>query len=73
MADPTTALRTFYSSHLTQWENYVRWTSPRGRYQGGLAVEQNFGRLREGSVVQRLWQLQAAFAWSPNLVLSSFI
>ncbi len=63
----------FYSGHLTQWENYLRWTSPKGRYQAGLTVEQNFGRLNEGSFVQRLWQLHTALAWSPNLVLTSFI
>jgi len=63
----------FYSGRLTQWENYLRWTSPKGRYQAGLTVEQNFGRLQEGSFVQRLWQLETAFSWSPNLALTSFV
>jgi len=73
LTDPTTALHTFYSGHLAQWENYLRWTSPAGRYQAGLRTEQNFGRLPEGSFVQRLWQLETAFSWSPNLVLTSFV
>ena len=72
-AGSTTGLGRFYNGHLTQWENYLRWTSPRGRYRAGLTVEQNFGHLKEGSFVQRLWQLETAFAWSPNLVLTSFI
>jgi hypothetical protein len=36
-------------------------------------VENDFGHLPQGNFVQRLWQLQGAYAWSPNLVLSSFI
>ena len=36
-------------------------------------TENNFGRLPAGNFTQRLWQLQTAFAWSPNLVLTSFI
>ena len=35
--------------------------------------ENDFGHLPQGNFVQRLWQLQGAYAWSPNLVLSSFI
>ncbi len=69
----TTALGDFYSGRLTQWINRVNWTSPRGRLQLGLATEQNFGHLKEGDVVQRLWQWQAAYAWSSNLALTSFV
>ncbi len=69
----TTWFGSFYNGDLTQWENYLRWTSPRGRYQAGLSVEQNFGHLKEGTFVQRLWQLQTALSWNPNLALSSFI
>jgi hypothetical protein len=36
-------------------------------------VEKDFGHLPQGNFVQRLWQLQGAYAWNPNLVLSSFI
>jgi hypothetical protein len=69
----TTWFGTFYGGHLTQWENSLSWTSPEGRLQLGLAAEQNFGHLPEGNFVQRLWQLQAAAALNPNLVLTSFI
>jgi len=41
--------------------------------QLGVTTENNFGRLKQGALVQRLWQLQSAYSWSPNLVLSSFI
>jgi hypothetical protein len=69
----TTWFGTFYSGRLTQWENYVAWTSPEGRLQLGLQAENNFGHLREGRFVQRLWQAQTAFALNPNAVLTSFI
>jgi hypothetical protein len=64
---------TFYSGHLRQWLTRVNWTSPKGAWQLGLEAENNFGRLREGNFVQRLWQLQFDHAWSPNIVLTSFI
>ncbi len=69
----TTWFGEFYSGHLTQWENYIRWNSPNGQWLLGLTAENNFGRLKEGSFVQRLWQLQSAFAWNPNIVFTSFI
>jgi hypothetical protein len=64
---------TFYSGRLTQWMNFVGWTSPEGRLQLSLSAENNFGRLKEGSFVQRLWQVQTAFALNPNVVLTSFV
>ncbi len=64
---------TFYSGRLTQWENRINWTSPKGTWQLGLEAENNFGRLREGNFVQRLWQLEFAHAWGPNIVLTSFV
>ena len=72
-AGATTWFGTFYSGHLQQWETSARYTSPAGRVRIGVTAENNFGRLREGNFAQRLWQLQTAFAWSPNVVLTSFI
>jgi hypothetical protein len=72
-AGSTTRFGTFYNGDLTQWEHYVKWTSPKGRLQFGLTTENNFGHLKQGNFVQRLWQLQSSYAWSPNLVLTSFI
>jgi len=64
---------TFYSGHLTQSLNRVNWTSPKGAWQLGLEATNNYGRLREGNFVQRLWQLEFARGWGPNVVLTSFI
>ena len=69
----TTWFGSFYDGHLTQWQNYLKWTSPRGRVQLEADTENDFGRLPEGNFVQRLWQLQGAYAWTPNLVLTSFV
>ncbi len=69
----TTWFGTFYNGHLTQWENYLKWTAPRGKLQLELSTENNFGHLPAGNFSQRLWQLQSAYAWSPGLILTSFI
>jgi Domain of unknown function (DUF5916) len=69
----TTWFGTFFNGHLTQWENYVRWTSPKGKVQLDLETENDFGHLPEGNFVERLWSVRAAYAWNPNLVLSSFV
>jgi hypothetical protein len=69
----TTWFGTFFDGHLTQWENYIKWTSPKGRVQLEAEAENDFGHLPQGNFVQRLWQLQGAYAWTPNLILSSFV
>ena len=69
----TTWFGTFFNGHLTQWENYVRWTSPKGKLQLDFDTENDFGRLPVGNFVQRLWSVRAAYAWNPDLVLSSFV
>jgi hypothetical protein len=69
----TTWFGTFFNGHLTQWINYLRWTSPKGKVQLDLDTENDFGHLPVGNFTQRLWSVRAAYAWSPNLVLSSFV
>jgi hypothetical protein len=69
----TTWFGTFFDGHLTQWQDYLKWTSPKGKVQLDLEVENDFGHLPQGNFVQRLWSVQGAYAWNPNLVLSSFI
>ena len=44
-----------------------------GKLELGLTNESVFGYLREGHFVQRLWQLNAAWSFSPDLSLSSFV
>ena len=50
-----------------------RWTSPKGSLHFGLTAENNFGHLPQANFVQRLWQLQSAYAWNPNLVFTNFL
>lgn len=69
----TTWFGGFYNGHLTQQENYVKWTSPRGRLQLSVQTENDFTHMPEGNFVQRLWQFQGAYAWNPNLILTSFV
>jgi len=69
----TTWAGPFYSGRLTQWDSYVQLNTMKGKLQLGILATNNFGRLKEGSFVQRLWQSQIALALSPKLVFSSFV
>lgn len=69
----TTWFGQFYNGHLTQQINYLKWTSPKGRVQFEFDTQNDFAHMPEGNFVQKLWQAQAAYAWSPNLILTSFI
>jgi hypothetical protein len=69
----TTWFGTFYDGNLLQQNNYLRFTTPSGKWQTGITVNQNFGTLKEGNFVQRLWQVNLNYAFSPNLVLTSFL
>jgi hypothetical protein len=64
---------TFYNGRLFQQQNRLVYTDRRGRWQAGLTVEQNFGKLAQGNFVQRLWQLNTNYAFNPNLVVTSFL
>ncbi|HEX7288064.1 MAG TPA: DUF5916 domain-containing protein [Candidatus Angelobacter sp.] len=69
----TTWFGQFYNGHLTQQENYVKWTSPRGRLQLELEAQNDFAHTPQGNFVQRLWLVEGAYAWNANLILTSFI
>ncbi len=62
----------FYSGTLTELESFITFTTPRGHLQLELQSENNFGRLPEGNFIQRLWQLKVAYAFTPDLILSSY-
>jgi hypothetical protein len=62
----------FYTGRLSQWENFVTFTTPRGHLQLEVEAENDFGRLPEGNFVQRLWQLKVIYAVTPDLILSSY-
>lgn len=69
----TTWVGPFYSGRLTQWDNYLKLNTLKGKLQVALTTTNNFGRVREGSFVQRLSQAQFVFAVSPQLIFSTFI
>jgi hypothetical protein len=64
---------TFYNGTLYQQENELRYTSRRGNWQAGVAMEQNFGKLPQSHFVQRLWQFNTTYAFNPNVALTSFL
>jgi hypothetical protein len=69
----TTWFGEFYDGHLVQQENYVKWTFPKGRLQLGVEMENDFAHMPEGNFQQKLWQVQGAYAWNPNLIFTTFI
>jgi hypothetical protein len=69
----TTWFGEFFDGHLIQEQDYVRYSPPGAHWELEVDLENDFARLREGSFVDRLWQFKGAYAWNPNLVLSTFI
>jgi len=69
----TTWVGSFYGGRLTQWDNYVKLNTFQGRLQLGVTTTNNFGRVPAGRFVQRLWQAQSGFAFTPQLILTTFI
>ncbi len=63
----------FYDGRLTQVETFVHWNVLKGRLQQKLDLQNDYGRMPEGNFIQRLWQLQNVFAFSPRLILFSFL
>ncbi len=62
----------FYTGSLTQWETFVTYTTREGHLQLELSAENDFGGLPEGDFIQRLWQFKVAWAFNPDLILSSY-
>jgi hypothetical protein len=62
----------FFGGRLTQVNSFITWTQPTGHLQLELDAENDFGRLTFGNFVQRLLQSKVIYAFSPNLILSSF-
>jgi len=69
----TTWFGTFYNGRLLQQTNYLRFTDRRGRWQAGLGSEQNFGTLAQGKFIQRLLQTNVTYAFTPNVVWTTFL
>ncbi len=62
----------FFTGDLQQLETFVTWTSPAGRLQTELSAENNFAQMPEGNFSQRLWQFKLVWAFTPDLILSSY-
>jgi len=63
----------FFDGHLTQWEKSVSWSNGSGQLRLELSLEDNFGHLREGNFVNRLWQGRIDYSITPDISISSFI
>ncbi len=62
----------FYTGHLTQIRAHLRWSGRSGHFQIKLESENDFGYLPQGNFIERLWQLKVVYAFTPDLVLSSY-
>jgi hypothetical protein len=63
---------TFYSGRMTEWEQSVSYTTPEGHLQLGFSMENVFGYLPQGHFIERLFQLKAVYAFTPDLILSYY-
>jgi len=63
---------TFFRGRLTQVSNFVTWTKPGGHLQLELDAENDFGHLPFGDFIQRLMRTKVVYAFSPNLIVSSY-
>jgi hypothetical protein len=63
----------FYTGSLTQTEGFVTYTTPSGHLQLELSAENDAGRLPEGDFNLNLGQLKAVYAFTPDLILSSYV
>lgn len=63
----------FYDGHLTQLQGFVNWTEGSGHLQLALSLENDYGYMPEGNFTFRLWQLKSVYAFSPDLLLSTFL
>ncbi|MGH9367385.1 MAG: DUF5916 domain-containing protein [Thermoanaerobaculia bacterium] len=63
----------FFSGRLTETFASVAWSEPSGHLQLELDAANAYGYLPEGNFIQRLWQLRAAYSFSPDLFFQSFV
>lgn len=63
----------FYTGTIKFESVEVEWTSPDGKLQLGVSNENNFGYLPQGDFIIRLTQLNAAYSFTPDLALSTFV
>ena len=63
----------FYTGTIKSESVEVEWTSPDGQLQLGVSNENNFGYLPQGDFIIRLTQIEAAYSFTPDLALSTFV
>ncbi len=61
----------FFTGTLTQWEVGAGYASPGGHLQLDVAAENDFVDLPEGSFINRVYQIRAAYAFSPDLIIAT--
>ncbi|MFV2073370.1 MAG: DUF5916 domain-containing protein [Thermoanaerobaculales bacterium] len=62
----------FYTGSLTQASAFVSYTTPSGHLQLQLSGENNVGTMPEGDFTENLGLLKLVYAFTPDLILSSF-
>ena len=62
----------FYGGRLNQTKPFVNWTTLAGQLRFELSNETDYGYLPQGNFIQRLYQFKIAYAFSPDLILSTF-
>jgi hypothetical protein len=63
----------FYSGHAKDDYWSLAYSGFDGRLELGLTNEDVFAQLPQGHFVQKLWQLNAAWSFSPDLNITSFV
>ncbi len=63
----------FYSGTMTQVLGSATYTTPAGHLQLELNAERDIGNLPEGDFTLDLWRVNAVYAFTPDLILSSNI
>jgi hypothetical protein len=61
----------FYDGHLTQIQPFVNWTALGGKLSFQFQNETDFGYLREGNFIQRLYVLKVGYSFNPDLTVST--
>lgn len=64
---------TFYTGRLDQVTGSMRYTSGDGHLRLELSAENSVGKLDEGDFVQRVFRLLAFYAFTPDVVVSSYV
>ncbi len=63
---------TFYTGRMEEWIVSLALATRGGHLQLKLSTDTAFGDLPEGSVAERLWQLNVVYAFTPDLLLSAY-